>query len=483
MSRGKSRFAIAIAVVTATLLFAPSSVHADWTRFRGPNGSGISASDAPAEFGEEKNMKWRVDLPGKGVSSPIVVGDKAFVTCYSGYGDEGGNIEDLNRHLVCVDVSSGKIAWSKTIKAKMPEDEWRPPGVTSHGYASNTPASDGTHVFAFLGKSGVYAFDLNGNEIWNQSVGSEPSFKGFGSAASPIVTDNHVIVNAADESMSIVWLDKKTGKEVHRAEAEGLGECWSTPVLINDGKEIAISVIGEVWGLSNETGKLSWYANGVNSRNAQVSLVADNGIVYATGEEGYAIRANGDGDVSKSNTIWEGRIRCRYATPVLVDGHLYSVSGSVVECINAATGKRVAQKRLPNSGGNAGGDRGGRGGGERGGFGGDRGGFDGGPGGDRGPGGRGFGGPGGGRGGFGGPGGGRGGGGGGDYASPVVANGKIFITMNSGMVHVMEAKPKGKVVASNDLTFDESGFGGTPAISDGKLFLRSNSHLYCFSSN
>lgn len=431
--------------------------HADWTRFRGPNGSGIATSGAPTEFGEDKNIKWKMELPGRGVSSPIVVGDKVFVTCYSGYGYEAGDIEDLKRHLICVDRVSGKQLWRKTIVAKMPEDPWQGPGIPTHGYASNTPASDGTHVFAFFGKSGVYAYDLEGNEIWNQSVGQEPSLKGFGSAASPIVTDEHVIVNAADESLSIVWLDKKTGKELLRAEADGLGECWTTPVLVTNGdqSEIAISVIGEVWGLNNSTGKLSWYANGVNSRNAQVSLIVDDGIVYATGEESYAIRVDGKDDVSESNTLWEGRIRTRYATPVLVNGHLFSVSGSVVECVDAKTGERVFQDRLP-SGNNAteaaspqrDERQGNAGGGDRG---------------DRGPGGR----------------GGRGGGGGDDFASPVVADGKIYVTTNSGRIHVIEAKPEFKVIGAGDMTFDASGFGGTPAISDDCLFLRSNTHLYC----
>lgn len=200
-----------------------ASAQADWLRFRGPNGSGIAESGAPVEFGEEKNLKWKLELPGQGVSSPIVVGDKVFVTSYSGYGFEDGDLGDLKRHLICADRESGELLWKKTVDAKMPEDSWRPPGIPTHGYASNTPASDGTYVFAFFGKSGVYAYDLDGNEIWNRSVGQERSAKGFGSAASPIVTDKHVIVNAADESLSIVWLDKKTGEEAHRAEAGGLG--------------------------------------------------------------------------------------------------------------------------------------------------------------------------------------------------------------------------------------------------------------------
>lgn len=446
MSKSIKSSALVFSAVVS--LWLSASAQADWPRFRGPNGSGVSTSDAPVEFGESKNLAWKTELPGRGISSPIVVGDRVFVTCYSGYGmgDNQGQIEDLKRHLVCVDRNSGKTLWTKTVKAKMPEDAYRPPGVTTHGYASNTPVSDGTHVFAFFGKSGVYAYDLDGNEVWNQSVGHEPSYKGFGSAASPIVTDTQVIVNAADESLAIVWLDKKTGEVQHRAEADGLGECWTTPVLVKNGdkSEIAISVIGEIWGLSNETGKLRWYADGVNSRNAQVSLIVDDGVVYATGEEAYAVRVDGKGDVSKSNTVWEGRIRSSYATPVLVNGHLFSVSGSVVECVNATSGERVFQERLPSSASGGNDQRGGGGGRGRGGFGG-----------------------------------GRGGRGGADYASPVVANGKIYSMTNSGSVHVIEAKPEFKVLASNDMSFDKSGFGATPAISDDSLFLRSNSHLYC----
>lgn len=433
------------AAMIATV-FAMSPASADWPRFRGPNGSGISDSTAPTEFGENKNLKWKVELPGPGVSSPIVVGDKVFVTSYTGYGgDLGNNIEDLKRHLICVNRLSGKILWKKTVDARMPEDEWRPPGVTTHGYASNTPVSDGEHVYAFFGKSGVHAYDLDGKKIWDQSVGQERSNKRFGSAASPIIVGDKLVVNAADESFSIVWLDKKTGKELHRAEAQGLSECWTTPVEVKNGdkSEIALSVIGEIWGLSNDTGKLSWYANGVNSRNAQVSLIANDGIVYASGAEAFAVKVGGKDDVSKSNTVWDGRLSSRYATPVLMNDHLFTTSGSVIECVNAKTGERAFQGRLPSTGGgNAGGGRGGRRGGGRGGFGGGR-------------------------------------GGGGDYASPVVAGDKIYFTTSAGKIHVIEAESEFKLIATNDMSFDKSGFGATPAVSDGCLFLRSNSHLYC----
>ena len=443
---------------TYSLVLSSASIaNADWDRFRGPNGTGLAESPVPTEFGESKNLSWKLELPGRGISSPIVVGDKVFVTCYSGYGmgDGEGEIDNLKRHLVCADRISGKTLWEKTVPATQPEDLYRPPGVSTHGYASNTPVSDGKHVFAFFGKSGVYAYDLDGNEIWHQSVGTGPSDKGFGSAASPVVTDKHVIVNAADESLSLVWLDKATGEVFHSAEANGLTNCWSTPVLVKNGDthELVISVVGEVWGMNAETAKLTWWAEGVYARNAQVSVLADkDGTIYAIGEDAFAIQTGGKDDVSKSHTKWKGRARSRYATPVLVDGLLYSVSGSVVECINAENGERVYQERLPSASGNN--QRRGRGEAGRGGRGG---GF-------------------GGRGGFGG-----GGFGGDDYASPIVADGKLYISTNSGVVHVVETGSEFNLVASNDMSFDSSGFGSTPAASDGQLFLRSNKYLYCIS--
>lgn len=465
MFRKSLRLGVAVCLLSGHGLFSVQDANADWLRFRGPNGTGIAESDAPVEFSSDKNLKWKLELPGRGVSSPIVVGDKVFVTCYSGYGmgNNDGKIEDLKRHLVCVDRASGKTLWTKTVIATQPEDPYRPPGVTTHGYASNTPVSDGKQVYAFFGKSGVYAYDLDGNEIWNQSVGNEPSFKGFGSAASPIVSDKHVIVNASDESLSMVWLNKETGEITHKAEADALAECWSTPAIVGEGDsaEVVISVIGEIWGMNATTGKLRWYANGVNSRNAQVSvLVGDNDVVYATGEEAYAIKPGGKGDVSDSNTLWEGRVRAQYATPVLHNGHLFSISGSVVECVDATNGERVFQERLP-SGSSKSSDAGNEPPADRG--------FNGGGFGGRGGGGRG----GGGRGGRGGP------GGGGDYASPVLAGDKIYVTMSSGVIHVIQADSTFKHLAANDLSADKSGFGATPAISDGQILLRSNTHLYC----
>lgn len=149
---------------------------ADWLRFRGPNGSGIAPDDkpVPVEWSATKNLKWKTALPGPGSSSPIVVGDRIFVTCWSGYATDGpqsaGDITALKRHLVCVDRATGKILWDKSVPAKQPEEPYG--GMfAQNGYASHTPVSDGKSVFAFFGKSGVHAFDLEGKALWQADVG------------------------------------------------------------------------------------------------------------------------------------------------------------------------------------------------------------------------------------------------------------------------------------------------------------------------
>ena len=440
-----------------------SPAQADWLRFRGPNGTGIAESTAPTTFGEQENLKWKAPLPGRGVSCPIVVGDRVFVTCYSGYG-LGGNdeqIENLKRHLVCLDRKSGEILWQSEVAAKLPEDPFAGIGVPRHGYASHTPVSDGTHVFAFFGKSGVYAYDLEGNSLWNQSVGTGSGPNQWGSSASPVVHQDYVIVNASDEAKSIVWLDKRTGEEKFRAKlAERLVNVWGTPVLMDTpgGPELVISASGEVLGLNAANGTLKWHAVG-GTEGPRASALAGKGTVYVlSGSRGgvgaVALTPGGSDDVSDSQVVWNNQTATGFATPVLYNGLLFSVNNGVLICLNAESGERVYQTRLA-TGEAVGGEE--SAGPRR-------------PGGMRRRGGGGGGGP-------------RGAGGpptnAGDYASPVLADGKIYVTTNSGTVYVVAAKPEFELLATNDMTFDTSGFGATPAVSHGDLFLRSHTHLYC----
>ena len=153
----------------------PCAIAADWPRFRGPNGSAVSEETGlPLTWSDTENIAWKAELPGPGSSSPIVSGDRVFVTCYSGYGVErssSGDQEKLKRHLVCLSLRNGKVLWQKSVPATLPEDRYGGQ-LSEHGYATHTPAADGQRVFVFFGKSGVLAFDWEGNQLWQTSVGT-----------------------------------------------------------------------------------------------------------------------------------------------------------------------------------------------------------------------------------------------------------------------------------------------------------------------
>jgi len=213
-----------IALIAGLSVANARAAQPEWPQFRGPNGSGIAASDAqPATtWSDSQNVKWKVALPGPGSSSPIVTGERVFVTCYAGYGDgsSGDGPEKLQRHLVCLERRSGKVLWDKSVPAELPEDSYSG-NLREHGYASNTPVTDGERVYAFFGKTGVLAFDLAGQQLWKVNLGKQSSNRRWGSGASPILYHNLVIVNAAEEGRAVCALDKLTGKE---AQPFGIGK-------------------------------------------------------------------------------------------------------------------------------------------------------------------------------------------------------------------------------------------------------------------
>jgi len=395
----------------------------EWTRFRGPGGAGISSEkNLPVEFSSTNNLKWKTPLPGAGSSSPVISGDHIFLTCYTGTGSA------MVRQLVCVKRSTGKIAWQKTIKAVQPEDPYRG-YINEHGYASNSAVTDGEHVFAFFGKSGVYAFDFSGKQLWQTSVGTSSSNRQWGSAASLTLYKNMVIVNAAEESRAIYALNKADGKEVWKAKANSLELAYGTPTLVKTttGRdELVIGVPGEIWGLNPDTGKLSWFAETSLTGNLTPSIIAGDGVVYAFG--GYrssgsvAVRTGGKNDVTRSHTVWSSRNSSYVATPLLHEGHLYWVDDrGYAYCASAKTGESVYRVRLKGVA----------------------------------SGGRPF------------------------YASPVLAAGKLYVTSRRSGVFVFAAKPEFEQIAQNKFSGDTTDFNATPAISNGQMFIRSDSHLYC----
>ncbi|NNE00898.1 MAG: PQQ-like beta-propeller repeat protein [Pirellulaceae bacterium] len=420
--------------------FALSGVVAtasDWSRFRGPAGSGVAVdSDSlPTAWSPTENLAWKTPLPGPGASSPIIVGDKVLVTCYSGYGTTQAtrrDIDNLTRHLVCVDLQTGRVIWQTDVPASLPEDSYYGTGVSSHGYASHTPVSDGNNVYAFFGKGGVYAFDLDGKQLWRADAGKESDPPRWGSSSSPVLYKDTVIVTASAESQSIIGFDKTTGQVLWRQEAKGLDGMWGTPTLVkvdDQRTDLVMLVAKELWGLDPANGELRWHASATSSQQAYTSVIKHGSRVYAFSGQGggsIAVNAGGSGDISDTHTLWTGTVNATYASPVRHRSKLYVVSRGVLSVVDADSGDRVQQIRLKGARetGNAR---------------------------------------------FGSL----------DYASPVIAGDRLFYLNASGQVYVFGLYEKVKNLAVNQVTTAKEIFWGSPAVSDSRMILRSSKHLYC----
>jgi outer membrane protein assembly factor BamB len=407
------------------LVIIPATLAADWMQFRGPGGQGVSDDKGlPQTWSETENIVWKTRLPGPGTSSPITVGDAIFLTCYSGYAESPnapGDQKNLMRHLVCLDRKTGAIRWSKDVKPELPESAYRAgKNEGQHGYASSTPASDGKSLFVFFGKSGVFRFDLAGNKVWSRSVGE--GTHGWGSATSPLLYNDLVIVNASVESGALVALHKTDGSEAWRLP--GTASAWSSPMLVEvpGGKpELVLNLAGrssKIVGIDPGTGKKLWSCEGNRDGYVCASVVSHDGVVYAiAGRSGHsvAVKAGGTGQVKE---LWISRNDSRVNSPVYHAGHLYWLNEQrgAAMCIDAATGKEVYSERLPSIGR--------------------------------------------------------------AYASGVYADGKIYYVTDNATTLVIAAKPTYELIATNKLA-DTSRTNASPVIDNGRLLIRTDKYLYC----
>lgn len=411
-------------LIACLLLLSPTVGAEDWTEFRGPGGTGTgSATGLPVKWSDSENLVWKTELPGLGGSSPITLGDRIYLTCYSGYGIEPneGSDEDLMRHVVCLDRASGKIIWKKDFKPQLPESAYRGGNSARHGYSTSTPATDGERLYVFFGKSGVYCLDLDGKQIWHKDVGS--GTHGWGSGASPRLYKDLVIINASVESRSLIALKKDTGEEAWKVPVRGT---WNTPVLVEvDGKqELVVSLPQKILAVDPASGKELWTCNGIPDRGYTCpSVVAHDGIVYVIGgrrNTAIAVKAGGRGDVSSSHELWRTDRGSNVSSPVFYKGHLYWVheGRGVAYCLNGKDGEIVFEQRLRPRPGLV-------------------------------------------------------------YASITVADGKLYAISQYNGAYVFAAQPEFKLLAHNQFE-DEARVNATPVPSgNGRLLLRSDKYLYC----
>lgn len=392
----------------------------DWAQFRGPGGLGTAtAKSLPVSWSREQGIVWQTPLPGAGASSPIVFGERIYLTAYTGYlvpGEERGDRSQLQRHLIALSRETGKVIWDKAVPAVLPEEE----NIRDHGFAASTPAADAERVYVFFGKTGALAFDHEGQQLWQTSVGTKTH--GWGSSASPVLYQDLVIVNASVESESLVALNAKTGKEVWRAK--GVREAWNTPILIEAGgrTELVVATQPTIQAYDPRTGKSLWTCQTDITWYMAPSMVAHEGVVYAVGGRSgitaLAVRGGGAGDVTATHRLWTIKEGSNVSSPVYHEGHLYFANDSrgVAYCVEAKTGQVVYEQRLERAGQ--------------------------------------------------------------VYASAVLGAGHVYYTTREGKTFVVAAQPKFEQAAANDLS-DRSIFNASAAVDGNRLLIRSDKFLYC----
>ena len=420
----------------------------NWPSFRGDGASGNGDGQrAVSEWDVTNgtNIRWKTPIPGLAVSSPIVWGDRVFVTtAISKAGDTSFRtglygdvkpVDDLSAHewrIYGLDKASGKILWERTATTGAPKTKRH----TKSSQASSTPVTDGRRVVAVFGSAGVMvAWDFSGKELWRADLGTldsgwffDPAFQ-WGHSSSPIIHRDSVILQADVQKRSYIaaW-NVATGKLLWRTERPDEISTWGTPTIAStaDGRDVLVTNGTRVRGYDPATGKQIWTL-GPNSEITIGTPVAGNGLVYVTGgyppvRPIYAIRPGADGDISlqkgeQSNQAiaWSNMAEGTYIpTPLLYDGYLYTLNNNgIISAYDPQTGTRAFRGRV--------------------------------------------------------------GTGGAFSASPIAADGHLYVASEDGEVYVLSATPGLKQIARNDM---KEVIMATPAISDGLIVIRTIGHVY-----
>ena len=412
----------------------------NWPGWRGLNGSGVSAeTNLPTEWSDTKNVLWKTSIPGKGHSSPIVWGNRVFVTTavagekvpgakrVTHYinGKEflhpdgvGADVKNALR-VIALDRDTGKIVWERTAYDGLIYD-------TRHrrnSRASETPVTDGKYVFAYFGSAGLYAYDFHGNLKWTYAVGNIGSY-GVGTGTSPVLYKGLVLLQVDSEdgkNSYIVALNKSTGKELWRKK-RAVQSSWATPLLVQTQKRDELVTNGNEFIIAYDpaNGKELWRTEGVKS-NAIPTPVAGHGLVFVSAgfpdKRVIAVKLGGSDDLTGTDSIaWKYNKGTGYMpSPILYGDYLYLISSKgIMTCLEASTGKVIYDNgRVPVPA---------------------------------------------------------------SFASSILAyEGKLLISSMDGDTFVIEAGTEHKVLRTNSIG---EPIWATPAISDGKLFLRGEKTLY-----
>ncbi|NNE90893.1 MAG: PQQ-binding-like beta-propeller repeat protein [Verrucomicrobiales bacterium] len=330
-----------LVIPSLSLLFlAATATAGDWPVWRGPNGNGHAAEGEkpPTVWAQKKNVLWMVEIPGRGHSSPILIGDKILLTT----ADESSQ----SQSVLCLSRADGSEIWTKEINRGGFEKKIH----QKNTHASPTLGSNGESVFGVFNNNGsvqVFALDLDGNKLWSKNVGAFRGRYPFGYAPSPLLHDGKVIVASEFEKDGyIVALDQKSGDEIWRISRPG-STSYSSPIVANvSGKEqLLISGQEKVSSFDPETGKNLWSVAGTTHATCG-TLVWNDDTVFASGgypdKETIAVKADGSGKV-----LWRNKDKSYEQSLLVVGGHVYTLNdGGIAICWDAKTGEEKWKERL-----------------------------------------------------------------------------------------------------------------------------------------
>lgn len=425
-----SRFLPALGAVVVAVAAGTTAAPGDnfWPQWRGPLATGVSTSaKPPVEWGESKNVRWKVEIPGRGSSTPVVWGDRVYLLTAAPVGAElaasHATARGPMRYMVmALDRKTGKTVWERTAREEAPHEGTHQQFGT---YASSSAVTDGEVLIASFESRGIYAYDLNGKPLWSVDLGDKRMRNEFGEGSTPALHKERIFVVWDHQGESfIAALDRKTGKEVWRKNRQEI-DSWATPLVVDHGgkAQVVTGAQNRVRSYDAETGEMVWEAAGLTA-NPIPSPVAADGMVYLmSGYRGNNLKAvrlaEAKGDITGTPAlVWSADRDTPYVpSPLLYDNVLYFLKGNtgVLSAFDAKSGKPHYQVQriegVPSV-----------------------------------------------------------------FASPVGADGKIFVLGQGGSAAVIKHGPTYEVLATNTL---DDRFDASPALVDGEIYLRGYKYLYC----